>query len=80
MSFRKEVVVDASQHLIGRLASVIAKQLLNGQHVTVVRCERLEQTGSRKSMHRIIRTLKDFLIGFALCFFVQSILFVFHEY
>merc|ERR1711939_543869 len=37
---------DASQHLIGRLASVIAKQLLNGQHVTVVRCERLEQTGS----------------------------------
>merc|ERR1712151_1407316 len=46
MSFVKEVVVDASKHLIGRLASVIAKQLLNGQHVTVVRCERLEQTGS----------------------------------
>ena len=78
MSFKKEVVVDASQHLIGRLASVIAKQLLNGQHVTVVRCERLEQTGGRKSMHRIIHTLKDFLVDFALCFFC-NIVFVFHE-
>ena len=48
MSFVKEVVVDASKHLLGRLASVVAKQLLNGQHVTVVRCERIEQTGSRE--------------------------------
>merc|ERR1719235_2137617 len=46
MSFKKEIVVDANQHLLGRLASVVAKQLLNGQHVTVVRCERIEQTGS----------------------------------
>ena len=27
------VVVDARGHMLGRLASIVAKQLLNGQHV-----------------------------------------------
>ena len=27
------VVVDARAHMLGRLASIVAKQLLNGQHV-----------------------------------------------
>lgn len=37
MGFEKVIVVDGRGHLIGRLASVIAKQLLNGQRVVVVR-------------------------------------------
>ncbi|KNC50189.1 60S ribosomal protein L13a [Thecamonas trahens ATCC 50062] len=43
--FSKVVVVDGRGHLLGRLASVIAKQLLNGQKVVVVRCEEIEVTG-----------------------------------
>ncbi|MDA9099211.1 uL13 family ribosomal protein [bacterium] len=27
------VVIDGRGHLLGRLASIVAKQLLNGQHV-----------------------------------------------
>ncbi|KAJ1564758.1 60S ribosomal protein L16B [Cladochytrium tenue] len=46
MTFYKEVVVDGKGHLLGRLASIIAKQLLNGQKVTVVRCEELNVSGS----------------------------------
>ena len=30
---------------IGRLASTVAKQLLNGQHIVVVRCEDLNISG-----------------------------------
>ena len=37
----KRVVVDARHHMLGRLASIIAKELLNGQKVVVVRCEEL---------------------------------------
>jgi len=44
--FQKEVVIDARGHLLGRLASTIAKEILNGQHVTVVRCEQINISGS----------------------------------
>ena len=37
--FEKEFIVDARGHLLGRLASTVAKELLLGQKVTVVRCE-----------------------------------------
>ncbi|CAI5489675.1 unnamed protein product [Closterium sp. Naga37s-1] len=36
---KQTVVVDARHHMLGRLASIVAKELLNGQHVVVVRCE-----------------------------------------
>lgn len=42
----KEIVIDGRGHLLGRLASVIAKELLSGQKVSVVRCEELCVTGS----------------------------------
>lgn len=35
------VVVDCRDHMMGRLASVLAKQLLEGQHVVCVRTEEL---------------------------------------
>ena len=46
--FEKVVVVDARAHMMGRLASVVAKELLNGQHVVLVRCEGINISGSRK--------------------------------
>lgn len=47
MSFQKEVLVDAQGHLLGRLASTVAKELLQGQHVTLVRCENINISGSQ---------------------------------
>jgi len=44
--FEKEVVIDGRGHLVGRLASKIAKELQNGQRIVVVRCEALLKSGS----------------------------------
>jgi large subunit ribosomal protein L13Ae len=40
------VVVDGKGHLKGRLASYVAKELMNGQRVTVIRCEQVQVSGS----------------------------------
>eukprot|EP01128_Nolandella_sp_AFSM9_P000800 TRINITY_DN10925_c0_g1_i1.p1 TRINITY_DN10925_c0_g1~~TRINITY_DN10925_c0_g1_i1.p1 ORF type:complete len:204 (+),score=66.55 TRINITY_DN10925_c0_g1_i1:420-1031(+) len=45
MGFEKKIVIDARGHLLGRLASTVAKQLLEGQRVVVVRCEEINITG-----------------------------------
>merc|ERR1711974_83517 len=39
--FEKRIVIDCRGHLLGRLASIVAKELLNGQHVVAVRTEQL---------------------------------------
>ncbi|KAG9591154.1 AMP dependent synthetase and ligase, partial [Aureobasidium melanogenum] len=39
------IVIDGKGHLLGRLASTVAKQLLNGQKIVVVRCEALNISG-----------------------------------
>ncbi|TIA72578.1 hypothetical protein E3P92_02176 [Wallemia ichthyophaga] len=39
------VIIDAKGHLMGRLASVVAKHMLNGNKVVVVRCEELNLSG-----------------------------------
>ncbi|KAG2619882.1 hypothetical protein PVAP13_3NG141600 [Panicum virgatum] len=41
----KRIVVDARHHMLGRLSSIIAKELLNGQKVVVVRCEEICMSG-----------------------------------
>merc|ERR1711973_291553 len=46
MGFEKVVVIDGSGHLMGRLASVIAKQILSGQRIVVVRCESICISGN----------------------------------
>ncbi|CAK4084728.1 unnamed protein product [Aphanomyces euteiches] len=46
MPFEKPVVIDCRAHLLGRLASLVAKELLLGQHVVAVRCEELNISGS----------------------------------
>ena len=42
----KEIVIDGKGHLLGRLASVVAKELLSGQRIVVVRAERINISGS----------------------------------
>merc|ERR1719326_1454723 len=44
--FKKEVVIDCKGHLLGRLASTVAKELLCGQKVVLVRCEGVNISGS----------------------------------
>lgn len=45
----KHIIVNASEHVAGKLASKIAKLLLEGHKVTVLRCEKVILTGSLKS-------------------------------
>ncbi|KAI9638252.1 structural constituent of ribosome [Dioszegia hungarica] len=40
------VVIDGKAHLLGRLASIVSKQILMGQKVTIVRCEEINVSGS----------------------------------
>jgi len=44
--FEKLTVIDARGHLLGRLASFVAKEALMGQKIIVVRCEELVISGS----------------------------------
>uniref|UniRef100_UPI00358DE42D large ribosomal subunit protein uL13 n=1 Tax=Myxine glutinosa TaxID=7769 RepID=UPI00358DE42D len=44
--FQKVLIIDGRCHLMGRLASIVAKQLLNGNKVVVVRCEAINISGS----------------------------------
>lgn len=55
--FKKIIVIDAKGHLAGRLASYIAKESLNGQKISVVRCEKLLISGS---MYRNKLKVMDF--------------------
>ncbi|EOB15331.1 60S ribosomal protein L13a [Nosema bombycis CQ1] len=45
----KHLIVDASEHVMGKLASKVAKLLLEGHKITVLNCEKVILTGSLKS-------------------------------
>lgn len=61
--FEKEIVIDGRGHLLGRLASKVAKELLNGQRIVVVRCELLLKSGSlfrnKLKHHEFLRKRKN---------------------
>ncbi|XP_013399282.1 60S ribosomal protein L13a isoform X2 [Lingula anatina] len=42
----KPLLIDARGHLLGRLASIVAKTLLQGQRVVVLRCEGINISGN----------------------------------
>ena len=44
------IVIDASNLLLGRLASITAKQLLQGKSVTIINSEKAVISGSRRSI------------------------------
>lgn len=53
------IVVDASEQVLGRLASAVAKRLLQGEEVAVVNAERAVITGSREAILREYRQKRD---------------------
>lgn len=46
MVFDNVVIIDCRGHLLGRIASIVAKELLLGQRVVLVRCEEINISGS----------------------------------
>lgn len=56
--FTGPIVVDGKGHLMGRLASIIAKEALNGQDVIVVRCEEIDISGRE---HRNRKNFQSYL-------------------
>lgn len=52
------VVIDATDLVLGRMASVVAKRLLNGERVTIINAEKAVVTGNPRS---IIEKYKEFL-------------------
>merc|ERR1712226_962400 len=45
MPFQTDLVIDCRGHLLGRLASTVAKELLSGQKIVLVRCEEINISG-----------------------------------
>lgn len=43
-------VIDGRDHLLGRLASIVAKELLAGQTIVIVRCDEMCISGSCMSV------------------------------
>jgi len=54
----RPIVVDATNHIAGRLSSNVAKLLLQGHRVTVVNCEKIMMSGTRSNQ---IQEYREFL-------------------
>ncbi|MCA9812641.1 MAG: 50S ribosomal protein L13 [Nitrosarchaeum sp.] len=54
----KPIVVDATDHIAGRLSSTVAKLLLKGNRVSIVNCEKIMISGTRSN---IIKEYREFL-------------------
>jgi len=63
-TFEPVIVIDGKGHLLGRLASTVAKQLLNGQKIVVVRTEALNISGeffrAKLKYHAYLRKMTRF--------------------
>lgn len=54
----KFIVVDATDHIAGRLSANVAKLLLKGNRVSIVNCEKIMISGTRSN---IVKEYRDFL-------------------
>lgn len=54
----RPIVVDATDHIAGRLSANVAKLLLKGNRVSVVNCEKIMISGTRSN---IVREYREFL-------------------
>jgi large subunit ribosomal protein L13 len=54
----RPIVVDATNHIAGRLSSHVAKLLIQGNRVTLVNCEKIMYSGTRDNL---INEYKAFL-------------------
>merc|ERR1711908_6635 len=60
MPFEKLVVIDCRGHMLGRLASFVAKEALLGQKIVLVRCEEMMVSGSfiRNKLKLLMKRVK----------------------
>jgi len=58
LSINTPIVVDATDHIAGRLSSNVAKLLLKGNRVSVVNCDKIMISGTRSN---IISEYREFL-------------------
>jgi len=58
VSIDKPIVVDATDHIAGRLSSNVAKLLLKGNRVSIVNCDKIMISGTRSN---IIGEYQEFL-------------------
>lgn len=54
----RDIVVDATDHIAGRLASNVAKLLLQGKRVSLLNCEKIMMSGTRAN---VVGEYKKFL-------------------
>ncbi len=54
----KPIVIDATNHIAGRLASNVAKLLLKGNRVSIINCDKIMISGTRSN---IIKEYREFL-------------------
>ena len=50
MSTNDATIIDASNIILGRLASIVAKRLLNGEKITIVNAEKAVISGNEKNI------------------------------
>lgn len=55
----QSIIVDGTNHLAGRLSSNVAKMLLQGNRVTIVNCEKIMLSGSRRNIINEYRTFLE---------------------
>ena len=54
----RPIVIDATNHIAGRLASNVAKLLIKGNRVSVVNCEKIMMSGTKSNQ---IKEYREFL-------------------
>ena len=72
------IVIDGKGHLLGRLTSIVAKQLLQGKKIVVVRAEQIVISGSCKyfsnsTVNCFVITIISFIIIFLFNFYCNFI-------
>lgn len=52
-------IIDATGHVLGRLASVVAKRLLNGERIIIVNAEKAIISGKREAVFQRYKEKRD---------------------
>ena len=58
MESTQTTIIDASNLILGRMASVVAKRLLQGENIIIVNAEKAVVSGKKKA---VVRERKEFL-------------------
>ncbi|MBT4351479.1 50S ribosomal protein L13 [archaeon] len=53
------IVIDATNQILGRMATVVAKKALNGEKVSVVNCENAVISGDKKKILEKYKTSRE---------------------